>query len=323
MGDRLSRRVLLREAANTSKNPCMRLTLIHNPASGDDAQPAADDLIALVRAAGHDVVYRSSHDSDWTEALEDPGDLLAIAGGDGTVADVAKRMIGSTVPLALLPMGTANNISRSLGVADIPLAQLVTGWNSASRARFDVGVARGPWGTRYFLESIGIGLLARIIAEAEASATLASLHRADAKVAYALQMLKDSVQCCPSMVLNVTLDGHDLSGSYLLFEAMNTQYVGPNLYLARHGSTGDGVFDIALVTESERDRLERSLANWQNGAMHRPELSSYRGRQLRIQWSSHPLHIDGVLDPKLDAYSGPFEVEVTMARHALEFLLPA
>ena len=227
-----------------------------------------------MRAAGHQVAYRSSHDAKWTAALEDPGDLVAIAGGDGTVADVAKRMIGRGVPLALVPMGTANNISRSLGVADVSLEQQVIGWHTARRTLFDVGVASGRWGTRYFLEGVGLGLFAQIVAETEANAnaTLAALHRADAKIAYALQMLKDTVERCPSVAVTATLDGQNLSGKYVLFEAMNAQYVGPNLYLAPHGKPGDGAFDVVLATESERDRLERCLANWQDGGMHHPEL---------------------------------------------------
>jgi diacylglycerol kinase family enzyme len=301
----------------------MKVTLIHNPSAGDDAQPGAEALMTLMRAAGHQVAYRSSRDADWTVALEDPGDLVAIAGGDGTVADVAKRMIGRGVPLALVPMGTANNIGRSLGMAEVPLEQQVIGWQSARRTTFDVGVASGPWGTRYFLEGVGLGLFAQILAETEANATLAALHRADAKIAYALQMLKESVQLCPSVSVSATLDGQDLSGNYVLFEAMNAQYVGPNLYLAPHGHPGDGAFDVVLATESERDRLERCLANWQNGGMHHPELPSYRGRELRIRWSGYPLHIDDVLEPEQTLGLDLFEAKVTMASNALEFLLPA
>ncbi len=130
----------------------MRVTLIHNPHSGDDAQPGAEGLIAVMRAAGHQVAYRSCHDDDWTAALEEPTELLAIAGGDGTVADVVKRMIGRGIPLALLPMGTANNIGRTLGVADVSLEQQVIGWHTARRTTFDIGLARGPWGAKYFLE---------------------------------------------------------------------------------------------------------------------------------------------------------------------------
>ena len=300
----------------------MRVTLIHNPGSGDDAQPGAEDLIALMRAAGHQVAYRSCHDDDWMAALEDPGELLAIAGGDGTIAGVAKRMIGRAIPLALLPMGTANNIGRTLGVADVSLEQQVIGWHTARRAMFDVGAAKGPWGTKYFLEGVGAGLFARTMAEAEASATLATLTRADAKIAYALQMLKESVQRCPTLTVHATLDGHDLSGSYVLFEAMNAQYIGPNLHLAPHGHPGDGAFDVVLATESERDRLEHCFSNWQNGAPHRPELRSYRGRDLRIQWSGYPLHIDDMLERKLILSSTSFDVDVTIASNALEFLLP-
>ena len=63
-------------------------------------------------------------------------------------------MIGRGVPLALVPMGTANNISRSLGVAGVSLEQQVIGWDTARRTIFDVGVASGHCGTRYFLSML-------------------------------------------------------------------------------------------------------------------------------------------------------------------------
>ena len=55
--------------------------------------------------------------------------------------------------------------------------------------------------------------------------------------------------------------------------------------------------------------------------MHHPELPSYRGRELRIQWDGYPLHIDDVLEPETGPCGGRFEVEVTMATSGLEFLL--
>ncbi len=100
------------------------------------------------------------------------------------------------------------------------------------------------------------------MAEAEASPILTKLDRADAKIDYALQMLKESVQRCPSVTVNSTLDGRDLSGSYLLFEVMNAQYIGPNLYLAPHGHPSDGVFDVVLATDSERGLLQHYISNW-------------------------------------------------------------
>jgi diacylglycerol kinase (ATP) len=297
----------------------MRVTLIHNPGSGDDAQPNAEGLIALMCAAGHQVAYRSYHDEDWIAALTEPTELLAIAGGDGTIADVAKRMIGRGIPLAVLPMGTANNIGRTLGVADVSLEQQIASWHTARRTAFDVGLARGPWGTRYFLEGVGVGLFAGIIAKAKASATLATLNRTDAKIDYALQLLKENVWRAPSFTVNATLDGRDVSGTYVLFEAMNARYIGPNLYLAPHGHPGDGAFDLVLATDSERDLLQRYFSSWQNGDLHRSDLPSYRGRTLKIEWTAYPLHIDDTLEN--NTTSSIADVEATIASSALEFLL--
>src|SRR5262245_20845065 len=291
----------------------MRVTLIHNPGSGDDAQLAADGLIELVRAAGHEVAYWSSHDDDWITGLAEPTELIAIAGGDGTIADVTKHLIGRGIPIALLAMGTANNISRTLGVTELSLENQVAAWHTARRTRFDVGLAVGPWGTRYFLEGVGAGLFTRTMAKADASPLLTTLNRADEKIDYALQMLKDGLQSCRSLRVNATLDGHDISGRYILFEAMNIQYIGPNLYLAPHCQPGDGVFDVVLATDSEREPLAHYLSSWQNGWLHRPELPSYRGRELNIEWTGYPLHIDDGLERNLLSRLLPAHVEVKIA----------
>src|SRR5436190_11343435 len=97
----------------------MRVTLLHNAGAGDDDQPDAQQLIELLRNAGHAVSYRSTGEDDWVKALNEPADVIAVAGGDGTIGRVAKQMAGRGIPLGVLPMGTANNISHTLGVADL------------------------------------------------------------------------------------------------------------------------------------------------------------------------------------------------------------
>ena len=108
-----------------------RVTLIHNPSAGDE-ETEADHLLSLIRKAGHDVVDISVKDDDYRAALESPGDLVAVAGGDGTVRKVATKVIGRGIPIAILPVGTANNISRSLGI-DGPLEELIAKWDIASK----------------------------------------------------------------------------------------------------------------------------------------------------------------------------------------------
>lgn len=95
----------------------MRVTLIHNPSSGERGVSAAD-LIAYVGAAGHQAAYASTTDpAAVAKRLADPGDLVAIVGGDGTVRTIGTRLIGRDVPITLIPTGTANNIGRTLGIA--------------------------------------------------------------------------------------------------------------------------------------------------------------------------------------------------------------
>ena len=90
----------------------MVVTLIHNPKAGDQDE-SGKSLRKLLEGAGYEVRYHSAKEDGWKQALKKDADLVAIAGGDGTVGRVARRMAGRGIPLAVLPSGTANNIARS------------------------------------------------------------------------------------------------------------------------------------------------------------------------------------------------------------------
>lgn len=303
----------------------MRITLIHHPDAGADDQPDADALSQLLRKHDHAVRYQSADEATWATVLDEPADLIVVAGGDGTVGRVAKKLIGRDVPLAPLPLGTANNISRTLGLLDYTLDEIVEGWKNGMRINFDAGVANGPWGTRYFMEAMGVGLFACTIPVAERSKTLEKLDDADAKIAHAIGMLRDRLDNCPSRHLEMTLDGKRLSGDYVLFEAMNMEFVGPNLYLAPDLDPDDGLLDVVLVTTAERDALHESLANWQEGELHRPELTRYLASSVELEWTGYEVHIDDEAWPPKESDEQPAltHIELKVERDALEFLVPA
>lgn len=301
----------------------VRVTLIHNPGAGDDDQPDAEALKALVRAAGHDVRYQACRDETWAAVLDEPADIVAVAGGDGTVGRVAKKLIGRKLPVAPLPLGTANNISKTLGLTDLTLEEIVAGWDLERHTAFDAGVAKGPWGSRYFVEGMGVGLFACTIPVADESKTLASLSDADAKVSYALGMLQQRLARCPPHALELKLDGKDMSGDYVLFEAMNMEFVGPNLYLAPDIAPTDGLLDIVLVTTAERDKLNESLATWQGGELVRPNLTRHRAARVQMEWTGFEVHFDDEPWPteKQDG-AALRHIELSVERNALSFLTP-
>jgi diacylglycerol kinase (ATP) len=298
----------------------VRVTLIHNPGAGSHGKEDLERLLALIRDAQHEVRYQSAKDDDWAKALEEPADLVAVAGGDGTVSRVAKRMLGRGVPLAPLPAGTANNISTTLGLVGRPMEELVRGWKNARRMKLDVGVAQGPWGRRYFVEGFGVGLFADTV-PAAAPKTAKPARR----VASGLQRLKDRLEHSPAVPLRATVDGKDVSGDYVMFEALNIPYVGPNLFLAPDSKPGDGQFDLVMITEAERERLSQYLLHWQENKARLAVLPSRQGRELRIEWTGFRVHLDDEFWPeeKSGAENGAGVIEVRIEAAAVEVLAPA
>jgi diacylglycerol kinase (ATP) len=302
----------------------VRVTLIHNPQSGRQAAGDARKLEKLLERFGHDVHYRSAKKKGLRRALKRDADLVAVAGGDGTVARVTRRMVGRGVPLTVLPLGTANNIARTLGLLERPFEDLLRGWEGARRVRLDVGTAIGPWGERHFVEGVGAGLFADALSRGGSKAQQNREKRKANPVEGAMRRLKEAAARCEPVDVRARLDGQDISGRYLLLEAVNLRYVGPNLHLAHDSQSGDGQFDVVMVTEAERARLLHYLEHWQQNRERLALLPALRGKRLQIEWTGFPLHIDDKLKPKEDA--DPDEVaglvEARIA-HAVEFLVPA
>ena len=303
----------------------MRVTLIHNPGAGRQEHDAKA-LLNLLRRAGHKPRYQSADEKGWDAVLDKRADLVAVAGGDGTVAGVTRRMVGRDMPVAVLPSGTANNIARSLGLLKRPFEELVESWGNARRVRLDVGIASGPWGQRYFVEGLGAGLFAELLVRSEESKEQRDKEKKSKQPAKvvdgALRRLKEAAEVIEPVEIVAQLDGVDISGNYLLFEAVNLPYIGPNLYIAPDTKAGDGQLEVVLVPESQRGRLVRYLEHWQENRERLSLLPSRRGKHLQIEWTGFALHIDDKLRPKkkadADDVAGLVDVRVDGA--AVEFL---
>jgi diacylglycerol kinase family enzyme len=305
----------------------MKVTLICNPGAGVDEPPSCDELLTLIRNAGHDVAPLSLNDDGWEQLLRQPVDLVGVGGGDGTVGQIARQLLGLRIPIAVIPMGTANNVAKSLGLADRPLDQWIAAWSSARRVKFDMGIAAGPWGSKYFVEAMGSGLFTGIMSRLDASGNIEIAHLDDAeeKITSVLEILQHRLQTYPAQKLELTLDGESVNGEYILLEMMNTPLVGPNLFLAPDADPGDGFLDLVLVTRAERRKLSRYLRDWMKGKMHPPDFFVRRAREIRMEWSGFAVHIDDEVwpDKGVSFDRASMTIAVTINRHAVEFLAPA
>jgi YegS/Rv2252/BmrU family lipid kinase len=122
-------------------------------ASARDGLAAAGLVVAAAVA-----VRKPSEFAPALRKLIDAGhDVIAVGGGDGTLASAAAIMAGQSLVMAILPLGTANSFARSLGIpTDLPGAIAVI----AAGATTGADVIR--IGDRHFLNTATIGVPARI-----------------------------------------------------------------------------------------------------------------------------------------------------------------
>src|ERR1051325_634815 len=145
----------------------MRMLLIHNPKAGDRKHSRKRLMTSLARC-GHQAFYQSLKERGWRKAFKKPVDLVIAAGGDGTVHKTAWEIMDSGIPLAILPLGTANNLARTLGFTG-SVDEILQSLPCGKRRPFDLGIARNGSNADYFFEAAGGGLFADYFPAAEAN----------------------------------------------------------------------------------------------------------------------------------------------------------
>jgi diacylglycerol kinase family enzyme len=249
-----------------------------------------------------------------------------MAGGDGLVGLIAKRLVGKRVSVTILPMGTANNVAGALNLKGRPLHRLIAGWTAARRVKFDVAVAQGPWGSRYLIEGLGAGAFTDTMSRLDARKNVDLAHHddTDKKIISALQIMEIRLQSCAALRLKLAIDGRDLSGDYVLLEAMNIRSIGPNLCLAPHADSGDGLLDIVLVRDDEREKFSEYLSERISGPQTCAELTVSRGRHLHIECDETRIHLDDHVWPRHGEHPqfSPMIIDVSIHAESLEMVVP-
>src|SRR6266480_674437 len=303
----------------------MRVTLMHNPKAGD-AKHGRKQLMAALAGAGHDAVYQSTKERGFKEALKQPTELILVAGGDGTTAKVACWLVDSGIPLSVLPLGTANNLARALGFVASP-EEIIARLDGGKKRTFDVGLAYGPWGKRYLFEGAGGGLLAdyvRAAREARKRNKKVEKLSKEQEMARHSVLLRQMLHDYPARQWKIEIDGEDISGRYVLWEAMNIHSVGPALHLAPRAATKDGQFDFVCARQADYALLLEHLDARVAGKKSKSPLPARRFHELRVVWKGSTLHLDDKLWPeKKQSEKSSNEIKITVKPSALIILQPA
>lgn len=294
-----------------------RLCVVHNPRAGD-ASPAPRSLLAMLSDAGYQPRYRSSGGA-WQEALQEPTDLVVAVGGDGTVGPVALALAGRPLPFAVLPVGTANNIAKTFGIAG-DAREVVAAWASTRPRAFDTWSVTAGDSSAVFVESMGAGPLVSPIAHSERHGPPTFIL--GGAIDRALHAFRASVAAAPVAHWSIAVDGSDLSGDYIGLEAMNIRSVGPNLPLAPDADPGDAAIDLVVIREADRERLREQLRTVSSAlSPGRFELETHRCADLRlIPPPDVTVHLDSTLWP---AHDRPEGVELRVRPAARSWIVAA
>jgi diacylglycerol kinase family enzyme len=221
-------------------------------------------------------------------ACEHGYSIIAAAGGDGTVHDVANGILQSNrddVTLAVVPIGSANDyaysLARQFGVSTL---------DDEHGAPVDVGSVTAAGGREsFFVVSLGLGLSARVTLEAR------QVSRLQGKALYALAVWR-AVKAHQSSDFTVQFDGGPPTRTpTLLLSAMLCEREG-NFVLAPNARLDDGLFDVVSAAPMGRLRVLGLLPRIALAGvpMNHPKIAHRRCHTLIVQ-STTPLaaHTDG------------------------------
>lgn len=241
-------------------------------------------------------------------------------GGDGTMRDIAAELIGSDVPLGIIPAGTGNQVAAVLGIPLSPDAAATMLAASAGRT-VDLGEvtlrpSEGPATTSNFILGCGSGFDARLMAT-----TPGDLKQKIGKSAYVAQAIKLAM-AIDVIPYRLTVDGETIETEASIALVGNMGQVIPGMLDLRLPiKPDDGLLDLIVVgargplhgMKGLVDQLSRTTLSGEPGS----DSVRLRGHHIIIEAERpEPLEVDG-------DYVTDGSLEATIIPAALRILVPA
>jgi YegS/Rv2252/BmrU family lipid kinase len=232
--------------------------LIFNPRAGKllrGGHTLLPRAVQLLAAAGHKVDVQPTTGPRTATglasgAIASGADLVIAAGGDGTINEVMEGLAGSTVPLAILPGGTANVLAREVALAG-NLLRAARQLGDYVPCRISVGRIAADGSSRHFLLMAGAGLDAHIVYHLDPA-----LKSKAGKLAYWVGGLRMIGRSLPEFTLEAEGVRHRCSFA-LVSKVRN---YGGDFQIACQASLLDDCFEVVLFEGSNSYQYLKYLA---------------------------------------------------------------
>jgi diacylglycerol kinase (ATP) len=255
------------------------MMIIANPRAGHGSGAGnIEKLRHAIRRRGLDCTAvpteRPGHATELARRFaSENGSRLGVMGGDGTISEVVQGLVGSDVELAVLSMGTGNDVARSLG---LPLNDLEASLEIAMEGEarpIDVGRERD----RHFISVLGI-VFPALVADA---ANRMRFPRGSAAFFVAVYKALYRLRAVP---LVIELDEGTLEVDCVAVMIQNTPYTGGGLLMAPSARLDDGLLDVVIVERiGKLDLMINFPKAYKGRHFEHPSFSLHRSRSVKVR----------------------------------------
>ncbi len=288
----------------------MKVLLCHNPNAGNKGHDR-DSLEAALKLAGHDVRYASVKDEKFVDAFDKSVDLIVAPGGDRTLATVLTQIPDRSVPVALLPLGTANNFARSLGIAGTP-QELVEMWDREHTCPVSLGSVTGHWGTSLFLEAYGVGVFPQFLLDAKKGKKPEGARN----LQQGRELLQKALKRAKPIEVVLTIDDKKFERELLGIEVCNIAFTGPGLPLAAKADVSDDKLDVVMFEADDRKALMKWIEAPQDDE---PPVTVRKGAKVEVTFRDAPTRLD---DESYEATGGKHSIDIVCEETLLNVVIP-
>ena len=222
------------------------MIIVFNPVAGLRRAHLLWRVLDVLMANGIRIELAETHRPGHAEALAREAvcggaSMVVAAGGDGTIAEVANGLLGSSARLGVIPLGTANVLAQELSLPFEPRAVAAALAFGRTRPLWP-GLARGAEESRLFVQMLGVGFDAHVVHHLPVA-----LKRAFGRGAYVLQTLRE-LAFYPFTPIRLRLDGEETHAASVIVS--KGRLYGGRFLLAPAARPGEPGFSVVLFDHS-------------------------------------------------------------------------
>ncbi|KFC61270.1 Transcription regulator (Contains diacylglycerol kinase catalytic domain) [Devosia sp. LC5] len=199
---------------------------------------ALEPVIARLEAGGIDVVVERFETPEEVSAdiarRRHEADLVIVCGGDGTINSAAKGVLATGLPMGILPMGTANDLARTLAIPDdlLKAADIIV---AGHQRRIDLGEVNG----HPFFNVASLGLSADL-----ARGLTPEAKKRWGKLGYGLAAIRVLASARPFRAQIIGDDGAAVTVKTLQIAVGNGVHYGGGTVIHEDATIEDGHLDL-------------------------------------------------------------------------------